>query len=244
MCNLGTQKVELPFVAETVFRILSNASSAGPSAWYVNDAIPPAAKSRNAELLATLFSDESNRDTFLCQSHMFERMRGQPSLPLPVPADRVQQLSAKLHCLFGDPVLTRGRTRSGHTHPWACSRVFDLRRYSDRARWGPYLADFAGPVDWENLEAVLIDVGFNVKRRHVPDWGLGPCWGNPFAGSWPRSFIPSAGIEPSPLDLQDPYGVSGTWLRVAPLALFFPPVIFPFLLYFFGLISLPGRVLH
>lgn len=41
-------------------------------------------------------------------------------------------------------------------------------------------------------------------------------WGVPFAGCWPKSYIPMPpNRELTDIDLQDPYDVSGTWLRVS-----------------------------
>lgn len=41
-------------------------------------------------------------------------------------------------------------------------------------------------------------------------------WGVSFAGCWPKSYIPMPpNRELTDIDLQDPYDVSGTWLRVS-----------------------------
>lgn len=48
-------------------------------------------------------------------------------------------MSAKLHCLYGDMTLecARTRTRGLRVYPYACSKVYDLREFTPRTRWGP-----------------------------------------------------------------------------------------------------------
>lgn len=94
---------------------------------------------RNARLLRQCFARDSARETFLCQSFLFQRARGPIKnfdQPRQLPTDE-QLMSAKLHCLYGNMMLNYGRTRSSRAYPFACSKVYDLREYTPRTRWGP-----------------------------------------------------------------------------------------------------------
>ena len=152
--------------------------------------------------------------------------------------DQVHLLSAKLHCLWGVPIqLLRvpGLCSSSHhqdlgpdavvkVHPFARSRVYDLRQHSEGTLWGPFLDDGSGRVDWEKMEAIMIILQYNVqmftKKYIIHGSKLTPPWDRPFVGVTPYSLnLPS--LKPSierapslPVDLQDPYNISGTWMRV------------------------------
>ena len=105
------------------------------------------APSRNAAVLAEFFSDEGNRDAFLSRSFIFERARGERK-DFSDPPRVEHQMSAHLHCLYGMPVLKHGRTRSGRMYPFACSKVYDLREYTEETHWGPFMGDGSLRVDW------------------------------------------------------------------------------------------------
>ncbi|KAM0325480.1 hypothetical protein ACHAQA_007467 [Verticillium albo-atrum] len=202
----------LPFVHDTVVKLLRLASPAGGPAASI---APTYAASRNATLVARMFRDEPARTAFLTRSALFQRARHQPAL------DRtLSRASARLHCLYGRAVLNCGRTRSGRMHPYACAKVYDLRQHTAGTFWGPFLEDGSGRVDWERVEAVMVVLGANMRQARAGGsvWGG---WDVPFAGSWPGSWFgdygwrsgqPSEGL--SSVALEDPYGVSGTWLRV------------------------------
>lgn len=191
--------------------------------------------SRNTHLLRDCFSSTSTVEAFLCQSFLFQRAR-QPiktsnqHKQLPTPE---QSMSAKLHCLFGDMVLNYGRTRSSRTYPFACSKVYDIREYTQRTRWGPFMDDGPGPVgiegneegqlglpddkvDWEKVEAIMIVLWSNLRTKGLDRLPVfQQFWGVPFAGSWPNSYIPlPLNRVVNDIELDDPYDVSGTWLRV------------------------------
>ncbi|RDA86120.1 hypothetical protein CP532_1147 [Ophiocordyceps camponoti-leonardi (nom. inval.)] len=206
---------ELEFVSKTVDRLLSLARSKGRT----TDNSHTHAASRNAQLLARLFKEPSTREAFLQRSFLFERVRrgGAGALRLSDPPQRHHQLSAKLHCLYGRPILNIGRLRSTRTYPFAVSKVYDLRHFTARTRWGPFLDDGSDGVDWEKVEAILIVLGYNLSLRRVMKL-FADVWDSPFSGTWPRSYIPSPvpGPGPSltPLEASDPYGVTGTWYRV------------------------------
>ena len=142
-----------------------------------------------------------------------------------------QQLSAKMHCLYGVPIdavkdtASSSRYNLRHNtvtlHPYVRSRVYDLRQHSDASLWGPFTDDGTMEVDWEKLESIMIILNHNMKRYYTrysePGDGVPP-WGQPFVGANPYSYHPepSASLNeiPAPLDSQDPYNVTGTWMRV------------------------------
>ncbi len=144
----------------------------------------------------------------------------------------VSQLSAKLHCLYGVSIDTvrkdsmispRYSLRSDTTniHPYARSRVYDLRQHTEGSFWGPYLDDGSYTVDWEKMEAIMIIMDHNMKltsRDHHEFQGMIDVQNTPFAGAVPNSFISPPSTVPMqpalPLEVQDPYGVTGTWTRV------------------------------
>ncbi|KAI1381916.1 hypothetical protein F4677DRAFT_9300 [Hypoxylon crocopeplum] len=209
-------KDELPFVYDTVKSLLENAAT---DTERVRSAIHP--WSRNAELLSDIFSDDTNQSAFLCQSFIYERARcavtSENYFDFPPRVDH--QKSAQLHCLYGVPMLhipDHHRTRRSKMSPFACSKVYDLRQYTQNTKWGPFMDDDTDRVDWEKVEAIMIVIGSNLRKLGLNKFPV--CknfWEIPFAGSWPQSYRPHpVAREPDPLELQDPYGITGTWLRV------------------------------
>ena len=203
-------------------RLLKKASSAGYTVNYSNTHFA----SRNASLLKKLFRDDINREAFLQQSFLFERVRNEHFRPVrhfKVPrADH--QMSAKLHCLYGRPILQIGRLRSERTYPFACSKVYDLRQYTELTEWGPFMNDNTDRVDWEKMEAILIVLGHNISSSRFVSKIFSDIWDSPFSGSWPSSFSSSPKMEDSlsedrdlSLEERDPYGVTGLWYRVRSL---------------------------
>lgn len=162
--------------------------------------------------------------------------RRQLRRPAEVSADH--QASAHLHCLYGCSLaLAAPRTnrcpagccawgrRVGPLYRFACSKVYDLREYTTGNKWGPFLEDDgsgAMRVDWEKVEAILIVLGTNIRKKGLEGAWLifENVWGTPFAGVWPRSYIPwwsrkeGSAVEMGELARRDPFGVSGSWLRV------------------------------
>ena len=143
-----------------------------------------------------------------------------------------RQLSAKLHCLYGVSIDTVRRNKPASSryglrsdtiaiHPYARSLVYDLRQHTEATIWGPFLDDGTLDVDWEKLEAIMIILDYNMKRSTEERAFLGdtmPVQDKPFTGVTPNSFVspsPSLPMEPAlPLEAQDPYNVTGTWMRV------------------------------
>jgi hypothetical protein len=162
---------------------------------------------------------------------------------------RVQdQMSAKLHCLYGwglglddgvvpgtaDPEARKravwAARQGGGVYALACSKVYDLREYTPGTEWGPFLdaveegygEEEGVRVDWEKVLAILIVLGTNIRSKGLERFPIfWHFWGKPFAGTWRESYIPwsrdrelGREREVNELDRKDPYGVSGSWLRV------------------------------
>lgn len=217
--GIENKRQELTFVYNTVTNLLENAASDGPRA---RDSATHST-SRNAGLLTDLFASYENQQAFLCRSFLYERARAElpPTESFSNPPKDLHQQSAKLHCLYGVPMLYAHRstheTRQGKMAPFALSKVYDLRQYTERTRWGPFMDDGSDRTDWEKVEAIMLVLGANLKRLGLHSLPI--CknfWDTPFAGVWPHSYMafPIVDHEPDELELQDPYGVTGTWLRV------------------------------
>lgn len=233
---LDGQSDHLPFVYNTVTRLLQHATSLGtrprPSVTF--------GASQNVSVLRECFSSEAAVHAFLCRSFLFQRARAPVtkfSFPKQPPTEE-RQMSAKLHCLYGAPVLSFSRLRSSRTHPFAISKVYDIREYTTRTRWGPFMDEGPGPVgseinedgqqglpgdrvDWEKVEAIMIVLWHNMKTKGLDRLPVfNQFWGRPFAGCWPNSYVPEPGNRDiTDLELRDPYDVTGTWLRVRHMTL-------------------------
>ncbi|KAI1034052.1 hypothetical protein LB505_003170 [Fusarium chuoi] len=213
ICN-NPDKAELEFIHDTVTRLLKNAS---PSH---DEAINPSkthAPSRNVAHLQSLFSRDDTAEAFLQGSSLFNRLRRQhtrDSISAPTSSDdgyrTLQQKSAHLHCLYSRPILNVGRLRSMKTYPYACSKVYDLRQFTQNTGWGPFKDDGTFNVDWEKVEAILIVLGHNIgARRHIARIFAG-VWDSPFSGSFQNSFMAPPPLDITSLEARDPYGVTGT----------------------------------
>ncbi|KAI1281173.1 hypothetical protein F5Y07DRAFT_320984 [Xylaria sp. FL0933] len=224
--GVDDKKDELDFVHRAVTGLLKNASTDSTTP----GSTPKIPVSRNAEILADIFRSESNQEAFLCRSFIYERARAEfhardirywhgPPKP-------EHQKSAHLHCLYGAPLLfaypsARRQTRHNLMHPFACSKVYDLRQYTEKNKWGPFLDDGTMGVDWEKVEAIMIVLGANMNNLGISSIPMCNAFCHvPFAGTWPNSWRPSR-IPSSPhetdtssLERLDPYGITGVWLRV------------------------------
>ena len=145
-----------------------------------------------------------------------------------------QQLSAKLHCLYGvsigavrktcesSPPRYDLRHDTAAIHPYARARVYDLRQHTeDGTFWGPFFDDGLQTVDWEKLEAIMIVLDYNLRQSTEVNRqyeGMLELQEKPWVGATPHSFISpqqSVPMEPTlPLEAQDPYNITGTWMRV------------------------------
>ncbi|KAI1415764.1 hypothetical protein F5Y13DRAFT_155252 [Hypoxylon sp. FL1857] len=213
--SIQDKKDELPFVYDTVKSLLQNAATDTERVRSTTHS-----SSRNATLLSSLFEDVTNQAAFLCRSFIYERARQELTTEDYADAQPKphHQQSAHLHCLYGVPMLyahpESHRTRRSKMNPFACSKVYDLRQYTENTKWGPFMDDTTDRVDWEKVEAIMVVIGYNL-RKHPEHYAHKNFWKTPFAGTWPGSYKPFPVVrEPDPLELQDPYDVTGTWLRV------------------------------
>ncbi|CAF3533771.1 unnamed protein product [Fusarium graminearum] len=214
------QKSELDFVHDTVTRLLKNAS---PSPDDTTTFSTTQAPSRNAALLQRMFSKDETVEAFLQGSSLFNRLRDEVRqvnrdvTPAPTSTGHahraLQRKSAHLHCLYSKPILNVGRLRSTRTYPYACSKVYDLREYTDRSGWGPFMNDGSFNVDWEKVEAILIVLGHNIGTRHRVARIFGEIWDSPFSGSFSNSFMAPPPRDITSLEARDPYSITGTWYR-------------------------------
>jgi hypothetical protein len=171
----------------------------------------------NVSFLAELFQRPANVDCLLSTSSLYERARRDVGRPTITQTER--HLSAKLHCLYGVPILYPKRTRCKPVYPYATSKVYDLRQYTEKTFWGPLQDDGSQEVDWEKAEAIMLVLGHNLQIFSEQTNGIfEPIWTKPFSGATPDSYVspPSPALEglPVPLEFKDPYNVTGTWMRV------------------------------
>jgi len=111
-------------------------------------------------------SRRSNASTLLRQSSLFSRC----GLPFDEPADTFasRQASARLHVYSSLPLDLRASELLDvpgaiEIHPYARSRVYDLRRYKASNFWGPFMDDGSGRVDWEKVQCIFIVLGFGLR---------------------------------------------------------------------------------
>ncbi|KAF5694593.1 hypothetical protein FDENT_1027 [Fusarium denticulatum] len=213
ICN-NPEKSELEFVHDTVTRLLKNASPSHDEAINLSKTHAP---SRNVAHLQSLFSRDDTAEAFLQGSSLFIRLRRQPtrdSVSAPTSCDdgyrTLQQKSAHLHCLYSRPILNVGRLRSMKTYPYACSKVYDLRQFTQNTGWGPFQDDDTFNVDWEKVEAILIVLGHNIGARCQIARLFAEVWDSPFSGSFQNSFVAPPPRDITSLEARDPYGVTGT----------------------------------
>ena len=163
------------------------------------------------------FQSDINIDIFLSSSSLFKHAGPAGSAPAATEVER--QLSAKLHVFYGLYVQPC-RQSLRPVHPHARAKVYDLRRYTEHNLWGPYLDDGSQGIDWEKLETIMIVLGHNIRAfSQRTNGSLKSFWDMPFAGVAENSFISAATCphlvkSPNARDLDDPYGVTGTWMRV------------------------------
>ena len=167
--------------------------------------------SRNVALLGDLFGPDhqDNIDNLLCGSSLFEK--GGTLTMKSYTTDDKRQASAKLHLLYGVSLDLAGTEHA--THPFARSRVYDLRNYTEKTCWGPFSRDGKMNIDWECLEVVFVILAYNFRIfRRRTNGAVSEMWNKPFAGvapdAWPIIHQPK-------LPMEDPYGCYGTWMRVS-----------------------------
>lgn len=160
------QDETLKFIADWTTKFLRNARPTNSS---------------NLRFLAEYFSSSTPHNLlhFLCRSSTWDRAR-QPGTHPSVTSSTsssfaVRQASAKLHVLYGKPLLKpfKGFRQPGSRvdytpdhndpYPYAVSMVYDLRNYTEETMWGPYLGDGKASVDWEKMEAIMLLLEYNAQ---------------------------------------------------------------------------------
>jgi hypothetical protein len=203
--TVDPQRPNLQHVVQTVADLLQNT-------------VAEAREPSNVAFLAQHFQKPVNIESLLCNSSLFERARRDSDSTRATKAEH--QLSAKLHCLYGVPIQHPKRTKCKAVYPYATAKVYDLRQYTDKTFWGPFIDDGSQNVDWEKVEAIMIVLGHNLQIFSDRTIGLfEPIWTAPFSGAHPDSYLsPPAPLLERPLDsvdVKDPYYVTGTWMRVS-----------------------------
>ncbi|KAK3398632.1 hypothetical protein B0T20DRAFT_214038 [Sordaria brevicollis] len=106
-------------------------------------------------------------------------------------------------------------------YPYAVAKVYDLREYTNKTRWGPFRADGSDKVDWEKMEAILLVLRTNIKLKELDRIPMvGNVWNTPFAGCWEGSLceLPRAGSNSEggqgPLGVGSGYGGWFLWGNV------------------------------
>lgn len=202
------QREEFKFVTATSLSLVATAST------------DKLGVSHNQQLLAELFdSITQNQYAFLNCSSLYSRAG--TVYQKAADDEEGRQLSAKLQCLFGITSTAGGR-RLLSNHAVARSNVYDLRNYTDKTQWGPFRDDGSMRVDWEFVESIMIVLGYSSGlccRRFLAKFR--PPWTSPFEGVVPERakimphYPPSLPLELDvPLNLRDPYNVSGVWSRI------------------------------
>ncbi|KAF2423168.1 hypothetical protein EJ08DRAFT_737587 [Tothia fuscella] len=148
--------------------------------------------SLNVKFLSQQLLNPQNSDIFLFSSSLYDQCGSPSQYAAPIPESR--QLSAKLHSHYGTALEAKGRTRNSpqQAHPFARSRVYDLRTYNDFNQWGPFTDDGTMTTDWEKVESILIVLGHNLDMlsRRCTGRGFGKVWSDPFGGAVPYSYTP------------------------------------------------------
>lgn len=187
----------------------------------LEDAPRNSKKSRNVAFLSDLFERKDNISHLMCRSSLFKEAGKADESP--AESDEERQQSAKLHVLYGCSIEPSeedmDRMLARAIHPYARSRVYDLRRYKRSNFWGPFMDDHSQRVDWEKVQAILIDLNYNLQvLSDRTDGQFSLLWDKPFEGLTQDSFssrpLPCLKQAPTPLDAEDPYGVTGTWMRI------------------------------
>jgi hypothetical protein len=189
----------------------------------------PTHGSKNQSLIQSLFNDPTNQREFLHQSHLWSRFDAEGETRYPGRSNidfehtsYSRTSSAKIHCLYGIPDNVEGRRTLGSSHPWARSNVYDLRNYTDANGWGPFRDDGSFYVDWEKIESIMLVLGYSSSiccRRFMTRFR--PPWENALDDIVPteKELLPAYPLQlikeiDVPLELRDPYAVSGIYSRL------------------------------
>ena len=173
--RLSQQRAEVIPTSRTIIHLLQRAN-------------PRPCSSLNYNFLIAHVTAQPNLDVLVFSSSLYDQCGSDDNVPHPTALGR--QLSAKLHSLFGPAREALGRTRSRVAHPFARSRVYDLRLYTTGTAWGPFVDDGTFTTDWEKVEAIMVVLGFNMELYSQRCSGaLDAAWSSqPFAGATPNSY--------------------------------------------------------
>ncbi|KAK5076386.1 hypothetical protein LTS08_007018 [Lithohypha guttulata] len=67
-----------------------------------------------------------------------------------------------------------------YIHPYARSRLYDLRKYKLSNFWGPFMDDGSGRIDWEKVQNIYIVLGYGLRmliERTGSEIGGSVTWG-------------------------------------------------------------------
>lgn len=223
----------MEFVCKTAVQLATEADHAG--------------ESKNLEKLRGFFENaDDNSNMFIHGSRLYEMTARRKKANI---TEEMSQLIAQLHCLHGVKTVEYRLLPTPdfmseiplRAHPYARSIVYDIATYSDGNKWGPFSDSGDLSIDWEKVEAIMVDLAYNLNLYDDHTDSLKSdmrC--EPFDGVQPDSYKSviaepdSDGTEsvsdtsswsasresvlPPQLDLaleaRDPYGVTGTWERV------------------------------
>ncbi|KAK0259756.1 hypothetical protein LTS09_005598 [Friedmanniomyces endolithicus] len=238
--NKLTKLDSLGFVAEQINRLLETAHRKTESSSNLPLLIEHFHDTTNIDAFlcsSTLFDRAGNENQ---QPAKTEQLRQSSAklhclfgVPIYVVPNRLTYAYQRPDLSLSPSSCTRLQMRPLPTHTYARSKVYDLRQYTEHTLWGPFTDDGTQRVDWEKVEAVMVVLGFNLNKFTERSDGRWPCiWDKPFIGASPNSYASQpviAGPSRDPddedkmfkirelalaLDAQDPYGVTGTWMRV------------------------------
>lgn len=171
--------------------------------------------SRTAPFLSELVKRPASKMHLLYISELFSIY---PAEAIDWPSARYRNTRfARLNCLFGQAVAEKNtymKSRLDVAYTWAAPMVYQLLNYTWYGNWGPFEDDEKGKVDWTRVEASMVLLGHNTADG---PYELGYMMkAPPFSGSYPYSFsCPHQRRDPRAVDETDPYGITGTWIRVS-----------------------------
>ncbi|KAF2200576.1 hypothetical protein GQ43DRAFT_396099 [Delitschia confertaspora ATCC 74209] len=222
--SLSIKQNYFRFVATIVNDLVNSSSEATGSSRNISQLTDVFLNSKNVDsflkrssLRRHFIKDEADVSVFLSQSsRRLHYLDDNAELVLQIPADDEddRQLSAKIHCLHGFQI-SHGKSLPSLL-ALARSHVYDLRNYTEYTGWGPWRKDGSMRVDWEMVEALMIDLGYNSIYCHPR---FRPVWSKPFAGITRNTVVKNYEFAilkelDIPLDIKDPYNISGTWIRI------------------------------
>jgi hypothetical protein len=158
--------------------------------------------SKNLEFLRSHFDGlrvrcRTNASVFIHASSLFNKTPQSPRRRRKASPHAHAQKVAHLHCLHGVRSLPNAdldvapymEGTSLKAHSMARAHVYDLANYCWENKWGPFKDDGTLGIDWEKVEAIMIDLAFNLNSY---DNQTGPPRSDmrcePFVGVQPQSY--------------------------------------------------------